>query len=67
MNFRNSIYKLSFAAMVSMMAMTTNDACAQTGKNNLPVVAAQKGDKSFTLEDLNFGGNNYRNNSCAKT
>ena len=47
--------------MVSMMAMTTNDACAQTGKNNLPVVAAQKGDKSFTLEDLNFGGNNYRN------
>ena len=61
MNFRNSIYKLSFAAMVSMMAMTTNDACAQTGKNNLPVVAAQKGDKSFTLEDLNFGGNNYRN------
>ena len=61
MNFRNSIYKLSFAAMVSMMAMTTNDACAQTGKNNLPVVAAQKGEKSSTLEDLNFGGNNYRN------
>lgn len=25
------------------------------------VVPAQKGDKSFTLEDLNFGGNNYRN------
>ncbi len=25
------------------------------------VVPAQKGDKSFTLEDLNFGGYNYRN------
>ena len=25
------------------------------------VVPAQKGDKVFTLEDLNFGGNNYRN------
>ena len=25
------------------------------------VVPAQKGDKTFTLEDLNFGGNNYRN------
>ena len=25
------------------------------------VVPAQKGDKAFTLEDLNFGGNNYRN------
>ena len=24
-------------------------------------MAAQKGDKAFTLEDLNFGGNNYRN------
>ena len=25
------------------------------------VVPAQKGDKTFTLEDLNFSGNNYRN------
>ena len=25
------------------------------------VVPAQKGDKAFTLEDLNFGGYNYRN------
>nr|WP_297651667.1 S9 family peptidase [uncultured Prevotella sp.] len=25
------------------------------------VVPAQKGEKAFTLEDLNFGGNNYRN------
>ena len=25
------------------------------------VVPAQNGDKTFTLEDLNFGGNNYRN------
>ena len=25
------------------------------------IVPAQQGDKTFTLEDLNFGGNNYRN------
>ena len=52
MNLRNSIYKLSLAAM---MALGTANAQAQG------VVPAQKGDKAFTLEDLNFGGNNYRN------
>ena len=66
MNFKNSIYKLSFAAMISMMTMNAGEAMAQNsqaaaGKQTLPVVAAQKGDKAFTLEDLNFGGNNYRN------
>ena len=55
MKVKYSIYKLSLAAMVSMMTMPS--AYAQT----FPVVAAQKGDKAFTLEDLNFGGNNYRN------
>ena len=55
MKLKYSIYKLSLAAMVSMMTMPS--AYAQT----FPVVAAQKGDKAFTLEDLNFGGNNYRN------
>ncbi len=44
-----------------MMTMNVDEALAQTGKTSLPVVAAQQGDKSFTLEDLNFGGNNYRN------
>ena len=65
MNFRNSLYKLSFAAMVSMMTLSSAYAQAQAKKSGskqaLHVVAAQKGDKSFTLEDLNFGGNNYRN------
>lgn len=54
MNLKNSIYKLSFAAMI-MMAMNATDLQAQG------VVPAQKGEKTFTLEDLNFGGNNYRN------
>ena len=54
MNLKNSIYKLSFAAMI-MMAMNATDLQAQG------VVPAQKGEKAFTLEDLNFGGNNYRN------
>ena len=54
MNLKNSIYKLSFAAMI-MMAMNATDLQAQS------VVPAQKGEKTFTLEDLNFGGNNYRN------
>ena len=60
MNLRNSIYTMSFAAMLSMMTMGAGEAFAQSNAS-LPVVAAQKGDKSFTLEDLNFGGNNYRN------
>ncbi len=38
-----------------MMAISTANVQAQG------VVPAQKGEKSFTLEDLNFGGNNYRN------
>ncbi len=38
-----------------MMALGTANVQAQG------VVPAQKGDKAFTLEDLNFGGNNYRN------
>ena len=42
-----------------MMAMTfTSNAVAQTA---VGVVAAQCGDKQFSLEDLNFGGTNYRN------
>lgn len=49
-----------------MMAMNAGEASAQgkaskTHTETFPVVAAQKGDKAFTLEDLNFGGNNYRN------
>ena len=49
-----------------MMAMNASEASAQskaskTHTETFPVVAAQKGDKAFTLEDLNFGGNNYRN------
>ena len=38
--------------MISMMAMNATDIQAQG------VVPAQKGEKAFTLEDLNFGGNN---------
>ncbi len=41
--------------MISMMAMNATEIQAQG------VVPAQKGEKTFTLEDLNFGGNNYRN------
>ena len=52
--------------MISMMAMNAGEAAAQGEASKphtetFPVVAAQKGDKAFTLEDLNFGGNNYRN------
>ena len=52
--------------MISMMTLNASEAFAQGGKSSanketFPVVAAQKGDKAFTLEDLNFGGNNYRN------
>ena len=38
-----------------MMAISTANVQAQG------VVPAQNGEKTFTLEDLNFGGNNYRN------
>lgn len=41
--------------MISMMAMNATEIQAQG------VVPAQKGEKTFTLEDLNFGGHNYRN------
>ena len=47
--------------MISMMTLNASEAFAQGGKETFPVVAAQKGDKAFTLEDLNFGGNNYHN------
>ena len=52
MNFRKSLYQ---ASLVTMMAISAVNTQAQG------VVPAQKGDKTFTLEDLNFGGNNYRN------
>ena len=52
MNFRKSLYQ---ASLVTIMAISTVNTQAQG------VVPAQKGDKTFTLEDLNFGGNNYRN------
>lgn len=54
--------------MISMMTLNASEVFAQGGKSSasasketFPVVAAQRGDKAFTLEDLNFGGNNYRN------
>ena len=43
MNLKNSIYKLSFTAMISMMAMNATEIQAQG------VVPAQKGEKTFTL------------------
>ncbi len=52
MYLKHSLYTLSLAAM---MAISHTSAMAQG------TVPAQKGDKTFTLEDLNFGGNNYRN------
>ena len=52
MNLKKSFYSISLAAM---MVIGTTNAQAQG------VVPAQKGEKAFTLEDLNFGGNNYRN------
>ena len=62
MKLRFSIYQLSLAAMITMTTMCDPQAMAQSAANGaLPVVAAQRGDKAFTLEDLNFGGNNYRN------
>ena len=61
MNLKNSIYNISFAAMLSMMTLNGTAVFAQNSKETFPIVAAQKGDKALTLEDLNFGGNNYRN------
>ena len=58
MNLKNSIYNISFAAMLSMMTLNGTETFAQNSKETFPIVAAQKGDKAFTLEDLNFGGNN---------
>lgn len=55
MNLKNTFHKLSAAVMISMMTATS--AYAQ----QVGVVPALQGDKSFTLEDLNFGGNNYYN------
>ncbi len=52
MIFRKTIYQ---ASLITMMTFATVNMQAQG------VVPAQKGDKTFTLEDLNFGGNNYRN------
>ena len=52
MNFRKSLYQVSLVTIMAISAVNTQ---AQG------VVPAQKGDKTFTLEDLNFGGNNYRN------
>ena len=52
MIFRKTIYQ---ASLLTMMTFATVNMQAQG------VVPAQKGDKTFTLEDLNFGGNNYRN------
>ncbi len=52
MELRKALYQFS---IVTIMAISTVYSQAQG------VVPAQKGDKSFTLEDLNFGGNNYRN------
>ena len=41
--------------MMSMSAFVSADA------QNVGIVPEQKGEKTFTLEDLNFGGTNYRN------
>ena len=43
--------------------MITLSSTAATQAQTLGCVDAQKGDKSFTLEDLNFGGKNYHNMS----
>ena len=48
-----SFHKIAISALLVMMSMSSVHAQG--------VVPAQKGDKAFTLEDLNFGGNNYRN------
>ena len=55
MNIKQSFYTISLAAMMSMSAFVSADA------QNVGIVPEQKGEKTFTLEDLNFGGTNYRN------
>ena len=47
---KQSLYKLALATMITLSST------AATQAQTLGCVDAQKGDKSFTLEDLNFGG-----------
>ena len=54
---KQSLYKLALATMITLSST------AATQAQTLGCVDAQKGDKSFTLEDLNFGGKNYHNMS----
>lgn len=54
---KKSLYKLALATMITLSST------AATQAQTLGCVDAQKGDKSFTLEDLNFGGKNYHNMS----
>ena len=54
---KQSLYKLALATMITLSST------AATQAQTLGRVDAQKGDKSFTLEDLNFGGKNYHNMS----
>ena len=49
----------TLTAIVAMITMADN-VQAQTARP-VGVVAAQQGEKTMTLEDLNFGGHNYRN------
>ena len=49
----------TLTAIVAMITMADN-VQAQTARS-VGVVAAQQGEKTMTLEDLNFGGHNYRN------
>ena len=56
MNYKHKISRLAAAAIMAIFAAST--ATAQTA---VGTVAAQSGEKQFTLEDLNFGGTNYRN------
>ena len=50
---KQSLYKLALSTMITLSST------AATQAQTLGCVDAQKGDKSFTLEDLNFGGKNY--------
>lgn len=54
---KQSLYKFALATMITLSST------AATQAQTLGCVDAQKGDKSFTLEDLNFGGKNYHNMS----
>ena len=49
---KQSLYKLALATMITLSSTAATQAQTQG------CVDAQKGDKSFTLEDLNFGGKN---------